>query len=81
MKNTFGTMNNMSYHLTSHNENNQQYLDSRLLANPSQDTQHEEDTESVEAKGLSNKNWNINETRDVVHMVNDINNMFKQPSV
>lgn len=71
-------MNNVSYHLTSNNENNQ-YVDSALIANPSEDTLHEHDTESVEAqiKGQSNPNWNVNETRDVVHMVNDISNMFK----
>lgn len=70
-------MNNVSYHLTSNNENNQ-YVDSRLMANPSEETLQEHDTESVEAqiKGQSNPNWNVNETRDVVHMVNDISNMF-----
>ena len=74
MKNTFGTINNYSYHLTSNNE----FIDSRLIHNPSKDTQHDEDTDSIENKvGPTNVNWNINETRDVVHMVNDIQNMFK----
>lgn len=47
--------------------------------NQSEEDLHGEDTESIEAKAKcqNNPNWNHNETRDVVHMVNDISNMFK----